>query len=238
MKKIMTFMAAAMLIAAPALFTSCDDDDPWDYPWYYEDYGDDGPWWYSYDDGDWRWNNDYYNDNDYNAGNTIIDEAQVLNGQWNGQMVYTNGDTGEKDQFYATMTFVQNSTNAIKGTGMEYDYYLNADGTVGDNQTLQFSWYITDNGDIYIRYASGTTFVLDLNASQHGFYLDEPTGVFQGYMVGSNNNDMIQFDFTRQTSNAKKSTRATVSPAVTTFGTDNGLKIATAARMSLPKNRR
>lgn len=234
MKKIMTMMAAAMLVAAPAFFTSCDDD-----PWYDHWYGEEEPWWFQYDDGSYNWNNTYYNNGgDNNTSQTTIDEAQVLNGTWSGQMIYTNGDTGEKDQFYARMTFAQNSSDAIKGTGMEYDYYLNQDGSVGNNQTLMFSWYIADNGDIYIKYDSGTTFVMDINASQYGFYLDESTGVFNGYMVGSNNNDMIQFDFTRQTSNAKSSTRAAVSPATTTFGTDNKVKITAIERMSLPKNRR
>ena len=51
MKKIFTLVAAALLVAAPALFTSCDDD-PWydDEPWWY---GNDEPWWYGYGDGDY-----------------------------------------------------------------------------------------------------------------------------------------------------------------------------------------
>ena len=59
MKKIFTLVAAALLVAAPALFTSCDDD-PWydDEPWWY---GNDEPWWYGYGDGDYGWNDNYYN---------------------------------------------------------------------------------------------------------------------------------------------------------------------------------
>ena len=61
MKKIFTLVAAALLVAAPALFTSCDDD-PWydDEPWWY---GNDEPWWYGYGDGDYGWNDNYYNNN-------------------------------------------------------------------------------------------------------------------------------------------------------------------------------
>ncbi len=208
MKKITALLAMAVLTALPLTFTSCDDDDD-----YY--------WWDDYRDGGYYWNDDYYNRSDGNQGSTIVDEAQVLNGEWDGQMIYTNGSDGSVDQFYANMTFVQNSTYATKGTGTEYDYYLNADGSVGENQTLKFTWYIASNGDIYVKYASGSTFVMDINASQHGIYLDEQSGVFQGYMIGTNNSDLIQFDFTRQTSGAKASVGTrTVQPTVTTFGAD------------------
>jgi hypothetical protein len=229
MKKITSILTVLAVAALPFAFTSCDDD--YDY-WY----GDTYPWWYNYHEDGGRW--DYGDNNDDNPGNTLVDEAQVLNGEWNGTMVYTNGSNGTTDQFYATMTFVQNNSNAIKGTGTEYDYYRNADGSVGNSQTLHFSWYIDNNGDIYVKYDSGSTFVMDMNASQHGFYLDEATGIFRGYMIGTNNSDLIQFDFTRQTSGAKgsKGLKA-VSPKTTTFGADVVDRISLTGKMSLPGRR-
>lgn len=229
MKKITRILTVLAVAALPFAFTSCDDD--YDY-WY----GDTYPWWYNYHEDDGRW--DYGDNNDDNPGNTLVDEAQVLNGEWNGTMAYTNGSDGTTNQFYATMTFVQNNSNAIKGTGTEYDYYRNADGSVGNSQTLHFSWYIDNNGDIYVKYDSGSTFVMDMNASQHGFYLDEATGIFRGYMIGTNNSDLIQFDFTRQTSGAKgsKGLKA-VSPKTTTFGADVVDRISLTGKMSLPGRR-
>ena len=229
MKKITRILTVLAVAALPFAFTSCDDD--YDY-WY----GDTYPWWYNYHEDDGRW--DYGDNNDDNPGNTLVDEAQVLNGEWNGTMAYTNGSDGTTNQFYATMTFVQNNSNAIKGTGTEYDYYRNADGSVANSQTLHFSWYIDNNGDIYVKYDSGSTFVMDMNASQHGFYLDEATGIFRGYMIGTNNSDLIQFDFTRQTSGAKgsKGLKA-VSPKTTTFGADVVDRISLTGKMSLPGRR-
>lgn len=195
MKKIFTLIATAMLVASPAFFTSCDDD-PWDDPWMD------------------AYNNANYNGGGYqdNNGNTVLDEAEILNGEWDGTMTYTNGDNGQRSQFYANMTFVQNNSNAIKGTGTEVDYTLDANGNVSDTQTLKFNWYIDENtGDIYIRYLTGNglTFVMDLSASQHGFRLDEANEAFYGYMIGTNNNDLIYIDLKRQTNNeAKAATRA------------------------------
>ena len=217
MKKIFTLIATAMLVASPAFFTSCDDD-PWDDDYYW--YGDQTPWWFGYDNSDWGWNDDTYNNGGYNGGgytdnqgNTVLDEAEVLNGEWDGTMTYTNGDNGQKSQFYANMTFVQNNRNAIKGTGSETDYLLDSNGKATDVQpVLKFNWYIDENtGDIYIHYLTGNglTFVMDLSASQHGFVLDEKTGRFNGYMMGTNNNDLIYIDLKRQTNNeAKAATRA------------------------------
>ena len=229
MKKITRILTVLAVAALPFAFTSCDDD--YDY-WY----GDSYPWWYNYHEDDGRW--DYGDNNDDNPGNTLVDEAQVLNGEWNGTMAYTNGNDGTTDQFYATMTFVQNNSNAIKGTGTEYDYYRNADGSVANSQTLHFTWYIDNNGDIYVKYDSGSTFVMDMNASQHGFYLDEARGVFQGYMIGTNNSDLIHFDFTRQTSGAKSSKgQKAVSPKTTTFGANVIDRISLTGKMSLPGRR-
>ena len=70
-----------------------------------------------------------------------------------------------------------------------------------ETQTLTFSWYVDDpTGDIYIRYdGTGKTFVLDASSTQNGFYLD--SDYFNGCMigVGTSNDDIIDFDFTRYT---------------------------------------
>lgn len=231
MKKSIFFMAVALLFASPAIFTSCGDDY-WDGPGPEPDgpwYGDNEPWWYSYDDGNWNWNNNYYNNGgDYNGdsgqGNTVLDEAQVLNGEWDGTMVYTNGDTGEQSQFYANMTFVQNNANSIKGTGTEIDYTLDSNNQVADQQTLKFDWYIEEStGDIYIHYTNTenqSTFVMDISASQHGFELVE-NQYFRGYMIGTNNNDMIYINLNRQlNNNAKSATRSSVTSS-RSFGSNN-----------------
>lgn len=210
MKKIFTFVAAALLVAAPALFTSCDDD-----PWYW--YGDDTPWWYGYDDGGYGWNDNYYDNggNNSDEGTDAYDEAEVLQGEWEGPMVYTNGDTGQKSSFYANMTFVRNNSNAIKGTGTEIDYTLDSNGKIDhQNDPLKFNWYIDEqSGDIYIKYTNTdnkSTFVMDASAKQHGFQLDENSGTFGGYMLGTNNNDMIYIELKRvQNNSAKKLTRST-----------------------------
>lgn len=213
MKKIFTLVAAALFVAAPALFTSCDDD-PWydDEPWWY---GNDEPWWYGYGDGDYGWNDNYYNNGDNDDdGSSADNEADVLQGEWDGTMIYTNGDNGQKSSFYANMTFVRNNSDAIKGTGTEIDYTLDSNGNIAEqNDPLKFNWYIDEKtGDIYIKYTNTqnkSTFVMDASASQHGFRLDEKTGSFSGYMLGTNNNDMIYIDLKRvQNSEAKKLTRA------------------------------
>jgi hypothetical protein len=208
MKKIFTLVAAALLVAAPALFTSCDDDPYW--------YDDDEPWWYDYDDGGYGWNDNYYNNggND-NDGSTAYDEAEVLQGEWDGTMVYTNGDNGQRSSFYANMTFVRNNSNAIKGTGTEIDYTLDSNGNIAEqNDPLKFNWYIDEQtGDIYIKYTNTqnqATYVMDASAKQHGFQLDENSGTFGGYMLGTNNNDMIYIELKRvQNNSAKKLTRST-----------------------------
>ncbi len=210
MKKIFTYLAAALIVAAPTLFTSCDDD-----PWYW--YGDDTPWWYGYDDGGYGWNDNYYDNggNNSDEGTDAYDEAEVLQGEWEGTMAYTNGDTGQKSSFYANMTFVRNNSNAIKGTGTEIDYTLDSNGNIAEqNDPLKFNWYIDEQtGDIYIKYTNTqnqATYVMDASASQHGFSLNENAGTFSGYMLGTNNNDMIYIELKRvQNNSAKKLTRST-----------------------------
>jgi hypothetical protein len=196
MKKIFTFVAAALLMAAPALFTSCDDDPYW--------YDGDGP----------MVNPNGGNDND---DSYAYDEAEVLQGEWDGTMVYINGDNGQRSSFYANMTFVRNNSDAIKGTGTEIDYTLDSNGKIDhQNDPLKFNWNIDEQtGDIYIKYTNTdnkSTFVMDASASQYGFSLNENAGSFSGYMLGTSNNDMIYIDLKRvQNREAKSLTRATTS---------------------------
>lgn len=187
MKKNLILMAAAIMMAVPTLFTSCDD-------------------------GNWGWDDNYYGQGGgQDDGSSVYDEAEILQGEWDGKMVYTNGDTGEQSNFYANMTFVRNSRDAIKGTGTELDYTLDSNGNVDKmNEPLKFNWYIEEKtGDIYIKYLTQTTFVMDASAKEHGFWLEE-NKCFQGYMIGTNNKDMIYIDLSPVKNNeAKKTTRAT-----------------------------
>lgn len=217
MKKNFILMAAAIMMAVPTLFTSCDDD-PWNW------YGDDEPWWYDYDDGNWGWNDNYYGQGgDQDDGSSVYDEAEILQGEWDGKMVYTNGDTGEQSSFYANMTFVRNSRDAIKGTGTEIDYTKDSNGNVDKmNEPLKFNWYLDEKtNDIYIKYLTDkkSTFVMDASAKEHGFYLEE-NNCFTGYMLGTNNKDMIYIDLKPVKNNeAKKATRA-MSVANRSFGSN------------------
>ena len=219
MRTIKSFIAAGLLLAVPVVFSSCYSD-----PWYDDDpwYGTNEPWWYEYNTGDtYRWSDYNYNNNSYSSGQSVLDEAEVLTGEWDGTMVYTNGDTGKKNRFNVNITFVRNSSNAIKGTGTEIDYLTDSQGNVtAQNQPLKFNWYINERtGDIHVKYLTqnGTTFVMDHSARTHGVYLDGRNGAFNGYMVGTNNPDMIQFDLRRVTNNNAKAapfTKAEQKPSI------------------------
>lgn len=234
MKAIHLLMAAATLVAMPALFTSCDDD-----PWY-DDY--DG--WY--DGYDWHRNNynkDDDGDDDDDQGDQLVAEAEALTAEWDGKMVYTNGTDGNKDTFGANMTFVRNSSTAIKGTGTEVDYLVDEKGNVIDSKTLKFDWSIDENtGNINIKYLTNTgfTFVLDASATQKGFSLkrnNDGSGTFSGYMIGTNNPDEIYFELKAvQNTNAKAFTRATARQSLT-FGKDSTKPLFTNVRAGL-NNRR
>ena len=90
------------------------------------------------------------------------------------------------------------------------------------NAPLKFNWYIEEKtGDIYIKYLTQnkTTFVMDASAKEHGFWLEE-NKCFKGYMIGTNNKDMIYIDLSPVKNNeAKKATRAT-SDTSRCFGSD------------------
>ena len=244
MKKMKSLLMLMAIAAASFTFTSCDDD-PWDDGHYWhDDYG----WYEDYNQGGWGWNQGDWNQGSGGSQNSqLIEEAQTLVGKWYGPVTYSyineDGVSRGKDDFYATMIFYQsgNKQNALSGSGVEIDDVYDEKGEVEDSQTLEFTWYIDNNGDIYIRYnKSGATFVLDAGASQTGFHLGAEKGkdcyTFYGYMigVGKAKGDVIAFNFEEQyTGLAKKQTRASAEAASSgnTFGKSTGIKkLAGAAK--------
>lgn len=251
MKSLLMLMAIA---AASFTFTSCDDD------YWHDDYG----WYEDYNQGGWGWNQGDWNQGSGGSQNSLlVEEAQTLVGKWYGPVTYSyindDGVSRGKDEFYATMIFYQsgNRKNALSGSGVEIDEVYDEKGEVEDSQTLEFTWYIDNNGDIYIRYAkSGATFVLDAGASQTGFHLGAEPGrdryTFYGYMigVGKAKGDVITFNFEEQyTGLAKKATRASAAAAESasvdsisvssgnTFGKSTGIKKLSGAEKRLNDRR-
>lgn len=237
MKK-MKFCVMLMAIAAASFtFTSCDDD-PWDEPWN-DPYG----WYDDYNHGNWGWSQDNWNQGSQGSqDNQLVAEAKTLVGEWYGPVKYSyiqeDGASRGTDEFYADMIFYQSGDNqdALSGSGVEIDYVYDEKGAVADQQTLKFSWYIDNNGDIYVKYASGATFVMDAGASQYGFHLGAESGkdydTFYGYMIGTGSvkGDIIYFDLSAvsTTGNAKKLTR---SAANSSFGGGATMKpIASTAK--------
>lgn len=201
MNKFTHTLAMVAVAALPFSMTSCDDD-----PWFH-----DGP----HDE----WDND------------LIEMAQVLCGEWDGTMTYYEAlSDGSRQQyeFYANMEFYQygNSSNSLSGNGVEVDETRDANGNVTDSQTLKFSWYIDEQtGNIYVRYEnSGSTFVLDNGSTTYGFHVGPEKGhrndTFYGYMIGTNNDDVIYIDLERVNSSsyAKAANGKTVTPASSIFG--------------------
>ena len=229
MKK-MRFMWMLVAMAMMSFtFTSCDDD-PWDDHYHWND-----PYGWSNGYGDWGWNNNYWNQggNGGNQGDTRTQMAQTLCGEWGGRMDYSyineDGESRSTDTYYTTMKFFQYNSNSrsYSGDGVETDYAVDNNGNIIENQsqTLDFSWYIESNGDIYIKYKkSGATFVMDYGSSQSGFHLGAEQGknydTFFGYMIGTGSvkGDVIYIDFERlnDTNNAKAVTRS--SDSAKSFG--------------------
>lgn len=183
MKRMISFSTLLLIIAMSFALTSCDDDDPWDYD--YSDYY--GDW---YDDYNW-----YQTPFDYGTS-ALNEEAQMLRGHWTGTLTdYYIDDSGNKAQaqMNADVEFDQYDSKSLNGRGVEYDYVNN------DSQTLKFSWYIDPrSGDIYIKYdSSSNVFKLDVQATTDGFYLDQNN--FNGTMTRTDNNEVIDFSYTRTT---------------------------------------
>lgn len=218
-----------MAIAAASFsFTSCDDDDYW-----YDDYNHGG-----WNQGDWN-NGSNGSQDDY-----LLSEAQTLTGDWRGSVLLSelaeDGQSRDNYSFNAEMTFYQtgNKVNTLCGDGIEQDYIEET----GETQTLKFTWYIDNNGDIYIRYnKSGFTYVMDLGSSQSGFFLGEEKGqdVFYGYMIGTGKakGDVMQIDLVRyDPSGARKKTRSAATDSVAPgFGKATGRAFMPHAIKKLPR---
>lgn len=217
MKHFRLLMATMALAAATGSLTSCDDN-PWHDDWH-DPYG----FYDNYDD--YRWNDGNYNQGQQGSSdNELVSEANTLCGMWGGDMTYsyinTDGNSRSTETYYTEMEFYQygQQSDATSGSGIETDYLYNDDGTVdkSQSQTLRFTWYVDTNGDIYVKYASGSTFVLDAGASQYGFFLGNDgtmlVDAFQGYMIGTGSvkGDVIYIDFERlnTTSDYKVASRA------------------------------
>ena len=224
MKKFTSFLTVVLMALMGFSFTSCDDD-----PWH-DDYG----WYDDYNHGGWGWNqNDWNQGSQGSQDDVLLQEAQTLVGDWYGKVQLSelaeDGNSRNNYEFEANMIFYQdkNNANSLSGSGIEIDY---ATDDSGDKETYKFTWYIDNNGDIYIKYASGTTYVMDAGASSngYGFHLGEEKGhsndTFFGYMIGTGTakGDIMYIDLERNSSSTAraKSSRAADS-ATATFGTSS-----------------
>lgn len=202
MKKVYSLLTMAVIAAMSLTMTSCDGDDYW-----YDPYG-----WYDHYD-DWGWNNNDWNNGSQGGSQNsdLVDMAQLLTGEWYGLVTYSylsdDGQSRQTDEFYADMKFFQyaNTRDALSGEGVETDYVYNEDGTVKDQQTLEFSWYINNNMDLYIKYKdTGATYVMDYGSSQAGWHIGEEEGynvdTFWGYMIGTGKvkGDILYINLLRQ----------------------------------------
>ncbi len=172
MKKLMKIIMLLALFAVVPFFASCDS-------------GDD----------DWYNNNQNTNNNTPSNDNTLNVLANTLRGHWEGKMLYEYTENGTRKQatFDAQMEFDQYDATSISGRGVEVDI----SGT--ETQERKFSWYIdSKTGDIYVTYdASKKLYVITFSSSDIQSYLD--TKSFHGTMKGVNNDEYLDFDFSRYT---------------------------------------
>ncbi len=221
MKKLKLLMTAVATAALSLSLTGCDSD-PWDHDHY--NWRDPYAWYGDYGGSSWGWSDNSWNDNKQDSeDNTLLEMAQTLCGEWEGEMDYSylndDGDSRTTEVFLANMKFFQynNSQNALSGNGVETDYEIDSNGnTTGNTKTLEFSWYIEDNGDIYIKYTgSGATFVMDYGSSQTGFHLGAENGknadTFYGYMIGTGSvkGDVIYINLERKNQVSSRSAAKT-----------------------------
>ena len=230
MKKFNRIWMWMAIAAASFSFTSCDDDDYW-----YDDYNHGG-----WNQGDWN------NGSNGSQDDNLLSEAQTLIGDWRGSVLLSelaeDGQSRDNYSFNAEMTFYQagDKVNSLSGDGIEQDYIEET----GETQTLKFTWYIDNNGDIYIRYNdSGATYVMDAGAKQYGFHLGQEDGkivdTFYGYMIGTGaaKGDVMQIDLERYNpSGARKKTRSAATDSVApSFGKATGRAFMPHAIKKLPR---
>ena len=252
MRRISKFFLALAIVASPLALTSCDDDYYDDlvtsavqnylreYPSgssYYTAYN----WFYYYypeattsefyafmdavgNNSSYNWNNNYRQEENGQV-NKLVEEAQTLTGEWDGNMTveYTDDATHQRkrDSFRANMKFFQynSSANSLQGNGVEVDT-----DAQGNTQTLAFSWKVLDNGSIEIKYTkTGTIFNLDINATNDGFHLgyDKTKGydTFYGVARSTNTTDVMRFDLARQRpASAKAQNALTRASSKASFG--------------------
>lgn len=172
----------------------------------------------------YNWNNNYRQEENGQV-NKLVEEAQTLTGEWDGNMTveYTDDATHQRksNSFRANMKFFQykSSANSLQGNGVEVDT-----DAQGNTQTLAFSWKVLDNGNIEIKYTkTGTIFNLDINATNDGFHLgyDKTKGydTFYGVARSTNTTDVMRFDLARQRpANAKAQNALTRASSKASFG--------------------
>lgn len=173
MKKLIKITMLLAVVATTMMYASCDSGhDNW------------------YDD---TYNNQNTNNSDND--NTFNILANTLRGHWEGKMLYEYTENGIRKQatFDAQMEFDQYDATSISGRGVEVDI----SGT--ETQELKFSWYIdSKTGDIYVTYdASKKLYIITFSSSDIQSYLD--TKSFHGTMKGVNNDEYLDFDFSRYT---------------------------------------
>ncbi len=172
----------------------------------------------------YNWNNNYRQEKNGQV-NKLVEEAQTLTGEWDGNMTleYTDDTTHQRkrNSFRANMKFFQynSSTDSRQGNGVEVDT-----DAQGNTQTLAFSWRVLDNGNIEIKYSkSGTIFILDANAANDGFHLGYESAkgydTFYGTARSTNTTDVMRFDLARQRpANAKAQNALTRASSKASFG--------------------
>lgn len=233
MRQITKFLMVLALIALPMGFTSCDTEDDY-YPPYSSlvteavqnywraypggtDYYTTREWFLYYypmataaELADFMDAVNYDYVDNYNPSNNdpLLNEVQMLSGEWAGNMTiaFDKNEQRLSQTFHANMKFFQyeSSKNSLSGHGTEVDT-----ANDGSTQTLDFSWYIDKNGDIYIKYTkSGTIFRMDAKSNQKGFHLGYESqkgyDTFYGYGVSTNTTDEFYIDLARQATNNAK----------------------------------
>lgn len=173
MKKLIKITMLLAVVATTMMYASCDSGHD---NWYDDNYSN-------------------QNTNNSDNDNTLNILANTLRGHWEGKMLYEYTENGIRKQatFDAQMEFDQYDATSISGRGVEVDI----SGT--ETQELKFSWYIdSKTGDIYVTYdASKKLYVITFSSSDIQSYLD--TKSFHGTMKGVNNDEYLDFDFSRYT---------------------------------------